>query len=71
MHATPNSAPPATVAVDLAKDVFQLAFAAAPGQRVRHQRLSRTAFAHALDNVPPRYIVMEACGSAHHWARHF
>lgn len=71
MRATPISDTAATVAVDLAKDVFQLAFAAAPGQHVRHQRLSRTAFAHAFDNVPPRHIVMEACGSAHHWARHF
>jgi transposase len=71
MHATPIPDTAATVAVDLAKDVFQLAFAAAPGQRVRHQRLSRTAFADAFDNVPPRRIVMEACGSAHHWARHF
>jgi hypothetical protein len=71
MHATPISDTAATIAVDLAKDVFQLAFAAAPGQCVRHQRLSRTAFAHAFDNVPPRRTMMEACGSAHHWARHF
>lgn len=71
MHATPTSVTAATVAVDLAQDVFQLAFANAQGQQTSHQRLSRTTFAHAFDNVPPRHIVMEACGSAHHWARHF
>lgn len=71
MHATPIADSSATVAVDLAKDAFQLAFAAAQGQRVAQQRCSRAAFARAFDNLPPRHIVMEACGSAFHWARLF
>lgn len=56
MHARPISAPIATVASDLAKDVFQLTFANAERQRAAHQRLLRYAIVHALDNVPPRYI---------------
>ena len=32
---------------------------------------SRRAFARALDNQGPLRLVMEACGSAHYWARRF
>jgi transposase len=71
MHATPNSASAANVAVDLAKDVFELAFADADAHILERRRLSRSAFAHVLDNRPPLRIVMEACGSAHYWARRF
>ena len=60
-----------TVAVDLAKDVFELAFADAQGRIVERKRLSRNAFAKCLLNRPPLRVVMEACGSAHHWARLF
>lgn len=63
MHAT-------TVAIDLAKDVFELAFAA-DHSIVERKRLSRRTFAHALDNRGPLRVVMEACGSAHYWARRF
>lgn len=62
MHAT-------TVAIDLAKDVFELAFADAGGRIVERKRLSRRAFARALHNRPPLAVIMEACGSAHYWAR--
>ncbi len=64
MHAT-------TVAIDLAKDVFELAFADAQNRIVQRTRLSRRAFTHALDNRGPLRVVMEACGSAHYWARRF
>jgi transposase len=64
MHAT-------TVAVDLAKDVFELAYADADHRIVARKRLSRRAFAHVLDNQGPLRVVMEACGSAHYWARRF
>lgn len=62
MHAT-------TVAIDLAKDVFELAFADAAGRILARKRLSRRAFSRALDNRPSLVVVMEACGSAHYWAR--
>ena len=64
MHAT-------TVAVDLAKDVFELAFADADGRIIERKRLNRNAFSLCLANRPPLRVVMEACGSAHHWARVF
>ncbi len=64
MHAT-------TVAVDLAKDVFEMAFADAHYRIVERERLSRNAFSKCLLNRPPLRVVMEACGSAHHWARVF
>lgn len=71
MHATPGSTPIATAAIDLAKDVFKLAFADAQGQLVERRRLSRNAFAKTFDNAPPLRLVTEACGTAHYWARRF
>jgi transposase len=64
MHAT-------TVAIDLAKDVFELVYADDDHRIVARKRLSRRAFARALDNQGPLRVVMEACGSAHYWARRF
>ena len=64
MHAT-------TVAIDLAEDVFELAFGDAAQRIVERRRLSRGAFAHVLDNRAPLHVVMEACSSAHYWGRHF
>jgi transposase len=63
MHAT-------TVLIDLAKDVFELAFADAEHRVIERKRLKRAAFARALENREPLHVVMEACGSAHYWARH-
>jgi len=60
-----------TVAIDLAKDVFELAFGNADFRIVERKRLSRAAFAGCLSNRAPLDVVMEACGSAHHWARVF
>lgn len=60
-----------TVAIDLAKDVFELGFEDDQGRIVARKRLRRAAFARALVNVPPLTVVMEACGSAHHWGRRF
>ncbi len=58
-----------TVAVDLAKNVFELAVADADWRIGERCRLSRTKFAQFFVNRPPCNVVMEACGSAHHWAR--
>lgn len=60
-----------TVAIDLAKEVFELAFADGEHRIVEHKRLTRRVFTHALDNRGPLRVVMEACGSAHTWARRF
>lgn len=58
-----------TVAVDLAKNVFQLAIADSAWRVVETQRLTRAQFERWFDNRSVALVVMEACGSAHHWAR--
>ena len=58
-----------TVAVDLAKNVFELAVADADWRIVERHRLNRARFARFFVHRPPCQVVMEACGSAHHWAR--
>ena len=60
-----------TVAVDLAKNDFELAIAGIDGQAIERRRLSRLAFSRFFVNRPACHIVMEACGSAHHWGRVF
>ena len=58
-----------TVAVDLAKNVFQLAEADAQWRVVRTHRLTRRQFERFFANRSVNVVIMEACGSAHHWAR--
>lgn len=60
-----------TIAVDLAKTVFELAIADEQGRLVERKRLSREGFARFFAHRPPGRIVMEACATAHHWARTF
>ena len=58
-----------TVAVDLAKSVFQLSVADEHWRIVETQRLTRTQFERWFANRAVSLVIMEACGSAHHWAR--
>src|SRR5256885_7426242 len=58
-----------TVAVDLAKSVFQLAVADSSWRVIEKHRLTRTQFERWFANRDVRLVVMESCGSAHHWAR--
>lgn len=58
-----------TVAVDLAKSVFQLAVADGSWRVVETHRLTRTQFERWFANSGVALVIMEACGSAHHWAR--
>ena len=60
-----------TAAIDLAKNVFQVALADSNGRVVEHHRLTRAQFERFFDNRLVRRMIMEACGSAHHWARVF
>ena len=53
----------------LAKTVFQLAVADDDWRVVERQRLTRTQFERWFANRAVGLVVMEACGSAHHWAR--
>lgn len=55
-----------TVGLDLAKNVFQVHGANGLGKAVLRKQLRREQVAAF---VPPCLVGMEACGSAHHWAR--
>lgn len=58
-----------TIAVDLAKQVFEVAEADRAGKVIGRRRLTRAQFARFLQHQPPAHVVMEACGTAHHWGR--
>ena len=58
-----------TIAVDLAKSVFQVAISRRPGRVDEERRLSRDRFLTFFAQQPPATVVLEACGSAHYWAR--
>jgi transposase len=57
------------IAVDLAKTVFEIAVSEQPGHVVERHRVSRVRFLSFFAQRQPATVVMEACGSAHHWAR--
>ncbi len=57
------------VAVILAKDVFQIAVADDHWRVVQTARLNRRQFAAWFENRLVSPVLMEACGSARHWAR--
>jgi transposase len=58
-----------TVGLDLAKNVFQVHAVDASGRVVLRRQLRRGAVAKFFSQLPPCMVGMEACGSAHHWAR--
>jgi transposase len=58
-----------TVGIDLAKSVFQLHAVDERGRAVLRKQLRRDQMTAFFANLPPCLIGMEACGSAHHWAR--
>jgi transposase len=58
-----------TVGIDLAKNVFQVHGVDERGQVVLRRQLRREQMAEFFVRLSPCLIGMEACGSAHHWAR--
>ena len=58
-----------TVGIDLAKNVFQVHGIDERGKAVLRKQLRRAQVAVFFANLPPCVIGMEACASAHHWAR--
>jgi len=58
-----------TIAVDLAKSVFQVAISHRAGRIDTEKRLSRDRFLPYLAQQPPATVRLEAGGSSHHWAR--
>ena len=57
------------IGVDLAKQVFQLHGATAGGEVVFRKKLSRKQFLAFMQMHPGCLVAMEACATAHHWAR--
>lgn len=60
---------PITIGMDIAKTVFQLYGVDIGGNQVVCERLGRQRVERYFAALEPCVVVMEACGSAHHWAR--
>lgn len=58
-----------TIGIDLAKNVFQVHGADEKGKTVLKKQLKRPQVLAFFINLAPCKIGMEACGSAHYWAR--
>jgi transposase len=58
-----------TIAVDLSKNVFQISVSNSPGRVCERKRLNRAQLVRFFANRPAATVLLEACGSAHHWAR--
>jgi len=58
-----------TVGIDLAKNVLQIHGVNKQGQKVFNKQLQRKLVLSYFAQLPPCLIGMEACGSAHFWAR--
>jgi len=59
------------IAVDLAKSIFEIGVSDRPGHVTRSLRLSRSRFLRFFAEHGPATVVLEACGTAHYWGRHF
>lgn len=59
----------ATVGLDLAKHVFQVHAVEATGRVLVTRALRRKDVLAFFERLSPCLVGMEACGSAHHWAR--
>jgi len=57
--------------IDLAKHVFQVYGADKKGQRLFSKSIKRAQLIKFISEMPTCLIGMEACGSAHFWAREF
>ena len=58
-----------TIGLDLAKKVFQVHGVDAAGKAVVARKLKRKEVLAYFAKLPPCLVGMEACGSAHYWAR--
>src|ERR1700709_1895813 len=58
-----------TVGIDLAKSIFQVHAVDATGHVVVRKALRRAQVMPYFAKLPPCLVGMEACGTAHHWAR--
>ncbi len=58
-----------TYGLDIAKNVMQLHWVDAQTGEIGRKKLARARLAAYFAQLQPVRVVMEACGSAHHWAR--
>lgn len=58
-----------TIGLDIAKNVMQVHGVDAAGAVVERKRLSRAKLLDFFQGAAPCLVGIEACGSAHHWAR--
>jgi transposase len=58
-----------TVGLDIAKRVFQLHGVDAAGRAVLRRKLQRSEVLAFFKTLPPCLVGIEACGTAHYWAR--
>src|SRR4051812_8848852 len=58
-----------TIGLDLAKSVFQVHAVDEMGSVVMRKRLRRSQVLGFFAEIPPCLVGMEACATAHHWAR--
>lgn len=59
------------LAIDLAKEVFQIHGCDESGRVILKKRLRRNEVLHFTAQLAPCRIAMEACGGSHYWARKF
>lgn len=64
-----NQMEPTTIAIDLAKRVFQIHYVEPENGTIHSKVLKRAQLVPFFANRPASRVVMEACGSVHHWAR--
>lgn len=60
-----------TIGIDLAKSVFHIHGVDSRGREIFKRKLSREKLPEFMANLPACLVGMEACGSAHYWARKF
>src|SRR5580700_7629533 len=58
-----------TIGLDLAKNVFQVHGVDAAGQVVVRKKLRRSEVLRFFQTLEPCLVGVEACATAHHWAR--
>jgi transposase len=60
-----------TIAIDLAKSVFEVGISDRPGHVSKRKTVKRSDISLFMAEQPPATVLMEACGSAHYWGRQF
>jgi transposase len=66
-----SNEPVVTIGIDLAKNSVHVFGVDAQGRQVLSKKVSRGKLSAFMVNQPPCLVALEACGSAHHWARLF